>query len=379
MRQPKSKGDGGGKGPALGEGDGHVRRLLDEELDQPLSDEDWGFLVLQGHVSQIRAVLGDKARRDAQVKAAARTIRNLRAAHGQPVLGVTEPAGRMDPREGHRRYALSRLLALEAEGEERVTGFRREHLAAYPETTLPWEEIGDWIAERAEAEGAGTEFALIALPAGAKRTPTPEGVKVEDPTPLSAVRVESALKTRTLSYGLPGGKWVQRVAVRAGGVLDELWHLCEHLARRYGWKEDQACVFVLCGVTPYVAGIRLETVYRSDYPAASRIMLIVDPVVPPQEVMASYSRLRQRLLPGRSRPLSEKHLRLAVFAAEHRTGGATWAQVMELWNAEHPKETYRQPTVFARDCSMARKRLLQPRLDPDGLLELVADEEKREE
>ena len=105
--------------------------------------------------------------------------------------------------------------------------------------------------------------------------------------------------------------------------------------------------------------------------------LVVDPFVPPQEVLATYSRLRQRLLPGRYRPLSDKHLKLALFAAEHKKKGVTWGAVMALWNEEHPKEPYTQETVFARDCTVARRRLLAPRLNPDGLFEMVADEQKR--
>jgi hypothetical protein len=379
MPRPERKVQRSRPGPARGEGDQSIRLLIDGELTEPLSDEEWGFLLLQGQVGQIRRVLGERARQTEQMTKAARTIRNLRATQGRPVVGESEPAGRMGPSEGHRRYALSRLLALEADTDERVAGFRDAHLAGYPDRTLPWEEIGDWIAARAEADGAATTFALVALPPGATTVPGPEGLRVEDSAPLSDLRIEGALQARMLSFGLPGSKWVQRVAVRTGGVLDELWHLCAHLVRRYGWKEDQAAVFVLSGVTPYMPGIAFETVYRDDYPAASRITLVIDPVVAPQEVMARYSRLRQQMLPGRYRPLSDKHLRLAVFAAEHRPSGATWAKLMELWNQEHPEETYTQATVFARDCSLARKRLLQPRLDPDGLLELVADEQGREE
>ncbi len=356
-----------------------IRVLMEKELSQPLSDEDFGFLLLEGQVARIRAVLGQRGKQSAAVRAAARTIRNLWAAQGEPVVGKTEVAGQMAPEEGRRRYALSRLLALEAEDDDAVLAFRSKHLGSYPGHKVPWEEIGDYIQTTAREEGAPTEFILLALPTGARHTPTQEGLRVEDDTPLSGAQIENRVESRMLSYGLPGAKWVQHVGVRVGGVLDELWHLTDRLVKRYGWKEDQAAVFILSGVTPYLPGIRLETDYREDCPAASRITLIVDPFVPPQEVLGTYSRVRQQILKGRYRPLSEKHLRLAVFAAEQKRKGVTWAAVMEEWNQAHPGETYTQETVFARDATAARKRLLTPRLNPDGLLEMVAKEQKKTE
>ena len=358
--------------------DTRIRKLLDAALAEPLSEEDWGFLVLEGTVARLReAMAGERRKREAEVEAAARTIRHLRAAQAKPVLGRTEPARRMAPEEGERRYALSRLLALEAEEDEAVRGFRETYLSVYPGSRLPWEKIGDWIASQTQKEGPPTEFAPLALTAGVKRTVTPEGLKLKDDTPLSEARIENDVRSRILSYGLPGAKWAQQVAVRAGGVLDELSRLGERLVERYGWKDDQATVFVLTGVTPYLVGIRLETEYTSACPAASRIKLVIDPVVPPQEVLATYTRLRQRILGGRYRPLSPKHLRLAVFSAEEKKPGTTWTMVMERWNAQHPDESYTHETIFARDAAAARKRLLSPRLNPDGLLELVAEEEKR--
>ena len=104
---------------------------------------------------------------------------------------------------------------------------------------------------------------------------------------------------------------------------------------------------------------------------------MIDPIVAPQEVLASYSRLRQGLLGGRYRPLSDKHLKLVVFAAEHRGNGETWGQVMTLWNAEHEEYAYTQETPLSRDATSARRRLLGPRLDAEGLLEIVVREEKR--
>ena len=178
-----------------------------------------------------------------------------------------------------------------------------------------------------------------------------------------------------LNYGVLEGKWVRRIPVRSGGVRDELGKLHLSLQKDYGWTEDQGCVFVLTDITPYLPGIHLETVVQGEHPAASRITLVIDPVIAPQAVLDSYGRLRQKILMGRYRPLSEKHLKLAVFAAERRPP-SSWAEVMELWNAEHEEDRYAVETTFARDCAAAQRRLLKPKLNPDGLEELVAESEE---
>ena len=148
--------------------------------------------------------------------------------------------------------------------------------------------------------------------------------------------------------------------------MDELRRLSVRLGKKYSWTEDQGTVFVLSGVTPLVAGIRLETDIQSEHPAASRITLVIDPLVSPQEVLETYSELRQKVLKGTHRPISEKHRMLAVFAAERRPL-ATWAEVMEAWNRAHEEYQYETVTVFARDCTAAKRRLLRPKLDPDAL------------
>jgi hypothetical protein len=41
---------------------------------------------------------------------------------------------------------------------------------------------------------------------------------------------------------------------------------------------------------------------------------------------------------------------------------------MRAWNLEHPELAYTKETIFARDATAAKNRLLRPRLDPDALL-----------
>ena len=245
-------------------GEGRIRRLIDKELrERPLTDEDWEFLMLEGALARIREAGSDEAATRAAVHAVARTIRNLRSVRGEGAQGEPTPARRMATGEGERRYALSRLVALEAEDDDGVTGFRAKYLGEFPDHRVPWPEMADWITRQAGADGPATEYAKLALPTGARRKVTPEGLRVADDTPLSAAHMESEVKAKLLRYGLPGGKWVQAVPVTAGGVLDELYGQVERLVSRYGWTEDQATVFILTGVTPYMVGIRVETTERT--------------------------------------------------------------------------------------------------------------------
>ena len=62
----------------------------------------------------------------------------------------------MAPKEGERRFALSRLIALEAEDDDGVRGFRAKYLSEFPEGKIPWLEIADWIARQAAVDGPPT-------------------------------------------------------------------------------------------------------------------------------------------------------------------------------------------------------------------------------
>ena len=353
-----------GEGSASPSADEVVRQLLGAHLGLPVSDEEFRFLDLQGALAPVQAAPEGSRQRAAAVREAAKVVRDLRTAQGQLVEAGPKEAGPMVAGDRQRRYALSRLLALEAERNPEVMSFRARHLEG---GLLGWEQVEEWIKERAQTDGGHSQYVEMVLPAGATLKPTLSGLVAESSALLRDLQIEGGVKAQTLKYGLPGEKWVKVAPVRAGGVLDELRKLADRLADSYSWTKDQATVFVLTKVTPYMVGIRVETEIQTEHPAASKIRLEIDPVVAPQEVLKAYSELRQQVLKGTYRPLREKHLKLAVFAAERRPP-AKWAQVMRAWNDEHPEYEYEKETVFARDCTAAQRRLLEPRLNPDALL-----------
>ena len=109
-----------------------------------------------------------------------------------------------------------------------------------------------------------------------------------------------------------------------------------------------------------VAPVKVQTIQRWPITATSRITLDVDPTVTPQEVSDRYKQARTELMGSRSRRMSEKHLRLAIFADTHRDG--TWEARMLEWNREHPDWRYGESRHFQRDATQATKRLLTPPL-----------------
>ena len=118
--------------------------------------------------------------------------------------------------------------------------------------------------------------------------------------------------------------------------------------------------------------------------AATRISLVIDPTVTPDEVRDEYHRLRQQILVGRYKTRSDKHLRLAAFIAE-RPDTESWQDRMRAWNKAYPESAfagyeYSHRSNFTRDAQRVRQALLNPayrfswaQLDPDTTRLLSGD------
>jgi hypothetical protein len=303
-----------------------IRAQLEQRL--PVSDGEWELLTKDGFVSEVESGAAD-------VEYLVERVKQLRLAVGQPVK-QDPPAELVDAdqlarRASTRAEALSALLAAEASRDENVVIFRRAELRG---RLIKPENIGDWVERRTESPSQ-----LVTV---AEERP-------DDPLEYSR---------RVLDYAAPPGAVVMRLAVAVGSPLDRLRILSASLAQRYAWQPAQATVFVLSGLVPILSPVRANTTMRFPITAASRITLDIDPTVTPREVAEHYAAVRKEVLPGRSRRMSEKHLRLAIYAASHSAG--TWAERMRGWNDEHPDERYSQSSNFQRDAAKAVKRLLNP-------------------
>src|SRR5262249_41097344 len=157
-------------------------------------------------------------------------------------------------------------------------------------------------------------------------------------------------------------RWISRRKVKPGGPADlrRLDTLCRDLADVYAWTSVEAEGFVLTGsVVPLVRPLAVQMAYRI-IPALTRLVLTVDPLVPPSEVAAFYRFIRRFVLSRRTRRISAKHAELAAFVAL-RPRAEQWRETMRRWNATHRQsDQYDHVSNFRRDGGRAKKRLLSP-------------------
>lgn len=345
-----------------------VRRLLDQKLGRPITDPEWAFLEENGTIGDAQAFgvdaeivgLVTRARRAFGVAPEPKPVEMLEA--GTKASSVSE-----------RVHALSFALACIANGDDRVQQFRTKFLA---NGLLGRDEVEAWIQNEVQAEGPQRAGLTIAMPDDAVVETDMQTGRMT--VALRAMEVEVQRLSRDfLSYGVPGDDWERALPIARGGTLDRLRGVSTSLAARFQWNEAQATLFVLTGEVPLVSRVRARMTFSGAAPTSTaRVVLEVDPTVPPTEVAKAYGRIRQRWLGARHRPLSGKHLRLATFYAP-RPDGEPWKTSLSAWNDDAaPDERYelRHVANFARDCRKALDRLLDPPLDWRALVTDPPDE-----
>ncbi len=178
-----------------------------------------------------------------------------------------------------------------------------------------------------------------------------------------------------LDYATPEARHVKSIATPAvTGPLAQLRQLSEDLAKSYAWQDAQATLFVLTGLVPVLPSFRWSITPSAGHAmpegkyGARRISLDVDLILSPKELAARYAEIRRRLRPEKSRrrELSEKHLTLAYFLADH--GDALpWAKRLQAWNTEYPRWKYGHESNFRRDALRATERILSPAVEAGAI------------
>jgi hypothetical protein len=162
------------------------------------------------------------------------------------------------------------------------------------------------------------------------------------------------------------GLQVDRIPIRGDGELAWLKALASYVKPYFSWREAQAVSLILTGGSP-VSSRATATItsyfINAFYSAFSKISLKVDPRLSPKEVARLYSETRKRYgRTGRDKPMSAKHLALAVFTEQMRDSGLSWELLRQKWNSQCPKEM-RYPArddharLFALECRDAWTRL----------------------
>jgi hypothetical protein len=120
---------------------------------------------------------------------------------------------------------------------------------------------------------------------------------------------------------------IEKQPVRADGTLDTLRLMADFLSQ-WCWPPQQGTVFILSGLVPY------------------------------SQAYAEQVSLERGGGHRRPRPMSLKHLELAVYTARCFSGRLSLAERIARWNAEHPEWSYGDDTEqFASDSSRDLRRM----------------------
>ncbi|MER3401404.1 MAG: hypothetical protein C4313_09855 [Thermoflexus sp.] len=327
-----------------------LRRKVAGVLGRPIPEGYWRYLVRRGYLEDY-TLTGDLNV----------LVKELRALFAADQENRAAAASRDETKEippDERLLYLSEILAVEAARLPEVVRFREKYLGG---RLLAFKDVEAWIHQTKQADGPGSRWYTIALRAD-------HTLKHNGPFPrlrdllqtLSALpdseldRFISEVSTEFLNYAVPDDNWQRTIPIQHDGVLYHLKQVARLLERTYGWQESQAVVFTLTGVIPLIPKARIRTplVYFRPH---DRIKLELDPRLSADEVRDLYAKARNKVFKGRDRPMSKKHLELALFLVQNPNH--TWREMAALWNEKHPEWAYTVWQNFSRDARAAYRRL----------------------
>ena len=369
-----------------------IEEALNEELkrNQKVNDKMWELLIEEG------CYVEDALTRPKAIQEAAKWIvKSLAMAAAvnsdeEQVLDKPEEQVLDDPTEllvdtergaehpSSYQEAVSILIALEVRKDKGVQQFRSNVLK---EGLLTLEEVMPWIERKAN------EWRISERADALNDTclPNREGIATDDfAMPLQDVKSLGAVQSNLLTImnlqginfmgtphaGMFRGFHPGLFLDQSVPVLNDLLSLGKDLAKRYHWNIPHAIIFVLTGLSPVVETL-VASIFLNSPRALSRITLTIDPALGPEEVAERYAAIRRKLTNKRYRPLSDKHLQLAVFGAAYAKRKAS-RNLLEKWNESIPDEKknerdrdektweYSNQQYLVRDYNQAIRRVLNP-------------------
>jgi hypothetical protein len=330
-----------------------LRAMLRQRLGRRFTEGLWNLLVADGDVAEV-IDLGTQP--EAFMERAEFVLEHLQP---QQVRSTSTPTEAPSPAHARERAAvLSDLVAEIARKDPDVLRFREKYIG---NTGVPWPELESWIKQHAGQDPSRTIDITISVPAAQKTEPFREATDLIPYLPEARISRWSA---RVLDYAIPDNKWVHRISVDSGSMLDSLRWLSMAISKPYGWIPAQATVFVVSDIVAYIDPIRAteplsQTRYNLDLGWTRRITLDIDPTLNPDEVAAAYQRIRSANGLDRTYPLSPKHLRLAAFTGADYLN-RSWQERFNLWNRLYPGWAYSASSNFRRDAIRAQYRVLYP-------------------
>lgn len=314
-----------------------LRAAVERQLGRRTDDETWGFASDQEWIAAAREELESDVDVDEVVKGLARRVGQLldyrsapRAAESREIA----PDGRDE--------ALARVLGVLASRDGSVLRFRREVLRG---RLMEPPRVAAWIRRRSRRDGPPSFRRVVPVDADGTPLVTPLGFVEEVPLYLDFWNEDGIERSEP---------------IREDGVLWWLKKVCEWLGQEYSFSEPDGVTFVLSGHVPPAPRARAGWTSYPRLPARSIVRLNVNPRVSPREVADLYAIVRVQLLKhlglgSRSRPMTEHHAELAVFAVEHEAD--SWEDLRLQWNAAHPDREFLDVRRFIRDVRAAYRRV----------------------
>lgn len=357
--------------------DEEIRQRIGRLLDNGrLTSPEWELVLRRGYVAEFREALEryadeGEAAIEEELTAIAQSATQLITDHREVFPdamgdGSTLRRQRMAQRlheeqlsaddEPSREVLLSHALASRMAQDPEVRSFREEnghpenYLGNYDEEGLP-RNTAQWIERQWHRETL------------------PTGMRAEDALPV----------LRYAAY--PHRRWnpdreeyeetpapVQSLHVAPSGTLDWLRQLAVRLAGECHWDQVVTINFILTNDAPINPSLTITVEWCERFPAQSRVVLVVDPAMAPQELCAQYQAVRRQIVGDAfPRALDKKTLWLAARTAG-KTATASIADLMADWNdlmgwfapVWRKGWTYSDKERFARDRRRAEQRVLHP-------------------
>jgi hypothetical protein len=322
-----------------------LRTLVERILQSKISDSVWQYAIDYRMVSEVERDISPVE------ELAKEVARLVELGSGREAGGYVERSRRQrrSKRIPSRQEAISRYVADHAREQDNVEWFRRTFL---DHRLLQIEEIEPWIMRQQESNPV-THAVIVRLPAGTTLDCDVDGHHRIVPPLAEVSKVEGIASLTFLEYPRARSKWVHRIPVGPDGPLGHLYKVARALAETYGWQQTQATAFVLTDLTPEVPDA-LVTMQSSGLGGLGRIRIVVDPFFTPAEVAQMYGRIRAQVLSGKTKGLSEKHSRLAIYALLHPS---LERSSLQSWNVEYPQWGYARLNRFKKEAQASQNRL----------------------
>lgn len=333
-----------------------MRKQVERALGRPLAEATWSQLVDLGFKDELEQGAATPEEVAARVRDFGDTWRE--GPPRVPALGESVAALPGGALLAKRARVISEYAAVAASADGALCHYRRRRLPNGQ--SIPEDAINGWVVAQYRSR----------LPTGWPVTGNP-AVGDGHYKANGEVRLDRRFKERhaVLQWAEQSsrGDWTAgRWPVPLNTPLARLVTLIQHLHDRWLWSEPEAFLFVVCGRTPQVPTIKGSATVRNwDLAEAfgrhdifSRVTIEVDPTVTPEQLAAWWRDVRRRILPGRYRPMTEKHLELARFSVG-RDESTSWEEDRRAWNTAFPEWSFHDRGNFRQAVIEGRDRLVR--------------------